>query len=316
MRIKNKIIAGVTAMSAIVANAASFGVEAATIPEVNSNFEYEMTAKKVSDAQIMITFFTTCNPGVSEISTALLYDNTKYKGVKVTNNFGVEDGYLFGSNTHNDEKGIFFVGGSYISNNNNNKEVDYSQDFEFNFYLEAKDGNATDEDLSKFSIAVVQYKSQAENINISHIHESYEDIAELELAITPSQSLVYSYILGDVNDSGGLELSDATSILSLNSAVQSTGVTPTINILNHLIYNNETSTYSNGSNISWGSAFGEFLRTVNNVIFPCVEVADADQNGIINTNDANTVLNWYSQIGASVITPSEILQVEHKTVYF
>lgn len=58
------------------------------------------------------------------------------------------------------------------------------------------------------------------------------------------------------------------------------------------------------------------MRNVSGVSFSCVESADADNDGFITQNDSDIVINWYSQLGASSVSPSDVLQLEHKTVYF
>lgn len=122
-------------------------------------------------------------------------------------------------------------------------------------------------------------------------------------------------MLGDANGSGNIDISDASNINALANNAQVVGVTPSINILNHKIINNEVSTFSNGKKLLWGDSFSTFLRTVQNVTFPCVESADANRDGMITMDDGKLVLNWYGSLMAQILV-EEILEVQHKTVYY
>ena len=199
---------------------------------------------------------------------------------------------------------------------NDSNPIEYSNDFEISLYLEAKDGNIADEDLSKFTAGVIYYISPSENIYFDKDFQYISDENLEKIEITPSQNINYEYILGDADGSGRINVGDATNIGSLVSVANAANLSPTVNILNSKIANNETSVLNGGNTVVWGNRFSSFLRNVDNVIFPCVEAADANQDGIITTDDSQLVLDWYAQIAASVISADDLLTVKHKTVYF
>lgn len=306
-----KVLAGITAISLLASFAPS--VEAATVPTVNTDFEYELSVQQISDSSIKLTIFSTHNPGFSNLEFYTSFDSTRYKCVKKTNNFVYEDGNMISPSSVNNNIGIVFTSFSFF-NHDTHENDEYFNDFEVNFIIEARDGNITDEDLSSFSVAVKKYTSQTENVDYEVSLESANP--QIVRTITPSNSITYNYYVGDADGSGDIELNDVTSILTLSSVSEATNTTPSINILNHKISNNESSVKSNGNTVYWRNMCGSLMRNVSGVSFSCVESADADNDGFITQNDSDIVINWYSQLGASSVSPSDVLQLEHKTVYF
>lgn len=322
---KEKIIAGVLAVATIASSVPAMTTEAVTPPGINSKFDYELNVEPVSNSQLKLTFYTTYNPGVSELSFCILYDTNKYNFVKYVADIRAYQNGKLPSYVPavNEEKGVFVWAGTFNGNGGipgSNEFTDYCEDIEICLYLNAADGDVTDESLSEFSVAVGRYKSQTENIDetiVSSINGYNPEIInpEINLEVTPSQSIVYDYMLGDADGSGDIEISDASNINALANNAQAAGVTPSINILNHKIINNEMSTFSNGKKLLWGDSFSTFLRTVQNVTFSCVEAADANRDGMITIDDGNLVLNWYASL-MTQIPVEEILEVQHKTIYY
>jgi hypothetical protein len=319
---KEKIIAGVLAVATIASSVPAMTTEAVTPPGINSKFDYELNVEPVSNSQLKLTFYTTYNPGVSELGFCILYDTNKYDFAKsVTDLKAEQNSELKSIHSVNEEKGLFVWAGTFNGNGGTEQwyeSTDYCEDIEICLYLNAADGDVTDESLSEFSVALASYKSQTENISETFVkaHPTMDDIhPEINLEVTPSQSIVYDYMLGDADGSGDIEISDASNIGALANNARVAGVTPSINILNHKIINNETSTFSNGKKLLWGDSFSTFIRTVQNVTFSCVEAADANRDGMITMDDSNLVLNWYSSL-MTQIPVEEILEVQHKTVYY
>lgn len=319
--VKNKIISSTLAAVLAISSVVPLAVEATGVQGTNSSFDYDLTVTPVSDSQIKVTFFTTHNPGVNDLTLAFSYDSDKYDAVNIRPEYNAAD--MAGSgirkiSAFNQKKGIAIWNMQFLYQEDNvYKYIDYTNDFDICLYLEAKDGNITDEDLSKFTVGVIEYNSKSENINFSVPNIEYISDENLEkIEITPSQNINYEYILGDADGSGRINVGDATNIGSLVSVANAANLSPTVNILNSKIANNETSVLNGGNTVVWGNRFSSFLRNVDNVIFPCVEAADANQDGIITTDDSQLVLDWYAQIAASVISADDLLTVKHKTVYF
>lgn len=62
---------------------ASLPVEAGSlIARPDSAFTYDLAVEGATDGQIKVTFYTTYNPGVSQLSVALKYDPDKLNFVK------------------------------------------------------------------------------------------------------------------------------------------------------------------------------------------------------------------------------------------
>lgn len=317
---KEKIIAGVLAVTTIASSVPAMTTEAVTPPGINSKFDYELNVEPVSNSQLKLTFYTIYNPGVSELGFYIFYDPDKYHYVSMQLSNDLPNVNELSTISRKEEIGLFFFTCQLNANKGTEEQekIDYSENFEIYVYLEANDGNVEDEDLSEFSVALAKYKSQTENINENFVKvpPTMDDIhPEINLEVTPSQSIVYNYMRGDADGSGDIEISDASNINALANNVQVAGVTPSINILNHKIINNETSTFSNGKKLLWGDSFSTFIRTVQNVTFPFVEAADANRDGMITMEDGNLVLNWYASLMAQ-IPVEEILEVHHKTIYY
>lgn len=317
---KEKIIAGVLAVATIASSVPAMTTEAVTPPGINSKFDYELNVEPVSNSQLKLTFYTTYNPGISKLGFYIFYDPDKYHYDSMQRSEDLYNVNELFTISRKEEIGLFFLTCDFNANAGTEEleKIDYSENFEIYVYLEANDGNVEDEDLSEFSVALARYKSQNENIDeiLVKDHPTMEDIhPEINLEVTPNQSIVYNYMLGDADGSGDIEISDASNINALANNAQAAGVTPSINILNHKIINNEMSTFSNGKKLLWGDRFSTFLRTVQNITFPCVEAADANRDGMITIDDGNLVLNWYASLMAQ-IPVEEILEVQHKTVYY
>lgn len=317
---KEKMIAGALAVATIAANVTAMPTEAVTPPGISSNFDYELDVEPVSKSQLKLTFYTTNNPGVSVLDFYIFYDPDKYHFVSTSRSDELYDVNEMCAISRNEELGLFFFTSTFNANAGTEakEKIDYSKNFEICVYLEADDGNVEDEDLSEFSVALANYKSQNENINKRFIKASptMDDIhPELNIAVTPSQTIIYDYMLGDADGSGDIEISDATNINALANNAQAAGLDPEIRILNHKIVNNEMSILSNGKKLLWGESCSAFLRTVQNATFSCVEAADANRDGVITTADGNLVLNWYASLMIQVPV-EEILEVQHKTVCY
>lgn len=318
---KHRVIAGLVATTIVAANMASISANAAGIPGIESDFEYGLTVSAESESQIKLTFFTVCNPGLNALSIAFLYEPDKYEIV----NYNLkEDPDANGSITraigNNTEKGLFFFTGCFDGNSLNSENDDYFYDFEINLYFEPKDGNVSSDNLSAFSTAIADYKSSSENIDITRLDSNGHYDSSLAppdevVIVTPAQSFIYHYMLGDSDGSGSLSVSDSSAIRSLADVSTLTGVTPSINILNKKIEDNDISVISNGNTIAWGSRFSNFMRTVNNVSFPCVECADVNNDNRITRADSDMILDKYAQIssGASV---EDVLEIADKTIYY
>ncbi len=315
----NKILAAVVALTTVassMASMATMSADAAKIPGIDSEFEYGLTATAVSDSQIKVTFYTVNNPGITVFSFAFLYDSDRYSSVKTKLVTDDEyEGYMTRTGANNAEEGIFVFAASLDGDCMDTETTDYCCDFEFSLYLEAKDGDVTDEDVSAFSCAILSYNSIIEDINYDYLKTGTATDAPREtLTITPAQSFIYKYMLGDADGSESLTISDATAIQNLATCAVATNVTPSINILNDKISNNAVDTTASGTEIAWGSRFGTFMRNVDNVSFPCVEAADINKDNRVTKDDVQLVLDKYAEINSNVST-EDILEIVDKTIY-
>jgi hypothetical protein len=329
---KNKMMASILVMSMVLANVTSIAADAATIPDVESNFEYELVVEAVSDTQLTLTLFTTCNPGIYELGLAFVFDAAKYECVDFSYDVDQQlltDGQFIAIPAINNKEGVCVIGCALDENVLTGEREDYNGKlaFSFDFNIIPVDENEDDENdnnennQSAFSAAVVDYASNTEEVKMEtrldpidgYVPE--EEPPELNVTVTPEQSFVYEYMLGDTDGNSSLTISDATNINSIVASAQACNVSNMVDVVNFLIENNSTFEIGANNTIVWGSRFDYLIKTENDVTFPCAEIADANQDGYITTDDSNIVLGWYSEIGVGT-SPEQILQYADKTVYY
>lgn len=317
-----KATATITALLTVMSCAMPLSMDVSAATGVSS-LDYGITVSKVSNSQIKLTFYSVDNPGTHGIGVAFFWDPEKYDFVM--NNFDtalVENGPT-PSCASNDVLGKAFVSFVIDGDQLTVGEQDYMDDFEISVILEADDGNATDELLSEFTVAVVDYISFTEGVNVANggVYDPSTAMTNDVFDITPNQAVEYSYYVGDADGSGTnssgnviaanpFSLSDVVLINSINSSISQAAVTNSYNVLNHLILNNKTV-----GGINWGTTLSAIKRTVGNVTFACVESADANRDGKITSADSSLVMDWYSQIGASSLSVGDLSRCS-KTVYY
>lgn len=305
-----KLIASVIAVGTMATSIASLPAEAGSIIGApDSAFAYDLAVEGTTDGQIKVTFYTTYNPGFCSIYTAFKYDSDKLTFVKQTTNIAFDDDIVkIGAN--NGEEG--FCTYSIVTNRDLNlQQVDYTGPVSISCYFDIKDDDSNVENYD-FSACVYRYVSINENINFSPFIE-HIDTDDINETITETISKgEYKRKIGDVIPNSIIELEDAIEVLSLIALCKDTEMYPYIEQINTYLTSGFSSKLSNGDMLTWNQRFKDTLYA-NNVAF--AEVADCDQNGLIEQKDADMLMEYYAQQSAA-LKPESLINTEiSKVVY-
>jgi len=191
------------------------------------------------------------------------------------------------------------------------QQTDYEGPISISYYFNI-DENNTDEEEYDFSASVYLYKSITENIDFGSEISSINVDDINETIMNTISNGVYTRKIGDVIPNSIIQLEDAIEVLSLISLLENTDTYPAPSMLNTYLTSGFSSQLSNGSTLVWNQRFANTLYA-NNVAF--AEVADCDQNGLIEQEDADMLMEYYTQQSAAQ-SPESLINTEiSKVVY-
>lgn len=256
-------MAGLLALTIAASNVGMVSADAyGIVGAPNSAFEYNLYANVLSDTRIQVVFEVVNNPGLTEMGVTLQYgENCTYTNMERTSFT-----YIPSPISINTENRTVFTGVGSTNTQQDNTDL-----FQFRYYFDVE---SVGETTYEFKIAISQYASLTEEINFSRI-QNCDDLYETVEG--------YPYILGDMNDSKGIEIADATLVMDAVSASQGTNLS--VDTMNWYL-ENEIETP-----IKWREKFADLI---------CAEVADANGDTFITKEDANDILQAYSNYGASL----------------
>lgn len=306
-----KMIASVIAVGTMATSIASLPAEAGSlITRPDSAFTYDLAVEGTTDGQIKVTFYTTYNPGVSTLGIALKYDSDKLSFSKRV----VDLDYAFvltGNNVaDNIEQGLA-ISITTTQLNSVGQQTDYMEPISISYYFNIKDDSIGTEEYD-FSASVYRYRSITENIDFgsSITSVNVDDINETNMGVISKEE--YKRKIGDVIPNSIIELEDAIEVLSLIALCKDTEIYPYIEQINTYLTSGFSSKLSNGDMLTWNQRFKDTLYA-NNVAF--AEVADCDQNGLIEQKDADMLMEYYAQQSAA-LKPESLINTEiSKIVY-
>lgn len=292
----NKRLAGIVAAYTIAVSLSSTtgNVSALNIAP-NSDFTYELVAEVISETEIAVTFQTTYNPGTSEIAIAFSYDPTECTFIKRVSNMEFAQAMLW-VGEENTNTGVCVCAATFIPTGSSDETSEYTGPISLTYYFEVENNAALTEDYS-FSSNVFSYKSVTENIQES---VDLTEIEENEKVIEITQFI--PYILGDVNNDASIAINDASKILEIVSSCTNKNESPAVNNINEFIDTNAQ--YDNTQ--TWANKHSYLIREG----YACTEAADADQNGLIEQEDADDVLEYYSSASANQPTDNLLVGTE------
>lgn len=300
MVIINQLKKAIAALMALTISATSIGAISANAYGItyrnDSAFEYEISARILSDTQIELKIDVTNNPGFHELGFDVHYEGCKpsLPNQCVT---ACEDGYtLIPVHPYIPELQNWLYTCSI--SDFTDPYFDYTGNFSlyYNFDVE----NAY-EDICKFSVGVVRYYSHNENI--------YFDIrknANLEKYYEPTVKTTHDgieYIVGDMDNDGIIDISDSSAIGRLVGFTENKqGIS--VEDLNTIISRGSFDPY-NPNHFDCSAEFPDMV---------CAEVADATGEGKITLEDSEEVLNCYANDMASIPYEGLVGKVDIKEI--
>lgn len=305
-----KMLASVIAVGTMATSIASLPAEAGSLIEQNSLFSYDLVVEGTADGLVKVTFYTTNNPGVHEIGLALMYDKDNLEWIKVQPDPGYVNSMLW-TRWNNAETGVCIQGGSVDTQVQSDQiqNGDYIAPFAVSFYFSKKNSSSEPETYN-FTASIYDYKSITENIDLPT--GPYTDNSYSQTSMGVVSNSVYTRKIGDIIPDSIIRLEDAVEVLNLLAICEDTETYSSTSVLNTYLTSGFSSQLSNGSTLVWNQRFANTLYA-NNVAF--AEVADCDQNGWIEQEDADMLMEYYAQQSAAQ-SPESLINTEiSKVVY-
>jgi hypothetical protein len=195
----------------------------------------------------------------------------------------------------NTETGVCTYAAAVIADSTTAVQYDYTGSIAITYYFQVN-GSLTEDDYD-FKSCVYSYKSQAENIAVSHNPPSLDN-ADVSLKVDGEESV--SYVIGDVNNDQVINITDASDVFGLINqyrAYDQWGIDPDnkVDNINHLINIDKVISNNSGTVVTWGNKFSYLIRDG----IACCEAADATQDGNIQQDDAEAILQYYSTAGSN-----------------
>lgn len=294
----NKFVAGVSALAMTTMMMTT--VSAASIPGVNSNFSYELTANAISDTQMEVVLQVTNNPGLKGFGCAL-----QFSGECAPYNVYLSDdsGHVISVEAYNKDANLL-VFAMAVSPDAITGESEIFNNFSVHFAFNVTEENI---DICEFSSAIISYNSETENVNY--------DNAEVEAGdFEPETSIeTYPYLLGDVNNDGKIRVEDASNAYSISTVYNAVYGNPaaSVSCVNYNVEHNVISATMGGENtIPWGTRFSYLMRSG----YSYAESADVDQNGYVEEADGDAILQYYTNHAVSLPMETLIGTTQVKTV--
>jgi hypothetical protein len=297
-----RFIAGVSAMAMMAAMTTTMmtSVDAASLPNTNSSFSYELVSEMISDTQLEVTFQVTNNPGTKALSFAFHYDGecTPYK---IRTN--VEDMDVTRTTGYNADKSLL-VYVMAVQPGAITGETETFDNFSVSFFFNV---DADETASHSFSTAVLKYISDTEGTSYASSGEDWECPPETAIQ-------TYPYVLGDVDNDDRIAVEDASdvySIVAVNNAVYGSESAPVSRVNYNVEYNVVSTTLVGGYTIPWNTRFSYLVRSSG---YAYAEAADVDKNGYVEKADGDAILDYYANQAAMVPLETLIGTTQVKTV--
>ncbi len=309
MRSFKKMAAAIMAVATLATSMVPFSADALTFAE-NSKFAYDLAVEGTSDDMVKVTFYTTYNPGVSNLSIALKYDQSKLEFV----NSNMDIDYYFSTikaTADTPEQGIVVTATGVQPGSNEMIASDYSAPIYFSYYFKIKD--TSKKGNYDFSSCVITYKSNTENIYFSKsvdVDGKYPD-ETIENVISKG---TYTRNIGDVLPNKKIDMNDVTELMGIASFLNSCTSDAAIytKVLNSMLTADYSYTMNDGKT-------GTYRDRLKNSLYvdgvPFAEIADCDQNGKIEQADGQLLITYYAQAAAGQNPDSLINSELSKVVY-
>lgn len=249
-----------------------------------SEFEYELTARVVSDTQIELKIDVTNNPGFNQLAFALHYENCTYD--KTVPLVSLQSNFIQTPANNASTQNVFLA--YWRTDGAEQDTTDYFGDFSVCLYFNVADANA---DACEFSVAVVSYYSNSEDLSFDKSTSGVSTYS-YELPVRTSYDGV-EYRVGDMDNDGYIELSDVSDINRVITLSDTCSY-----VVNEAEEDkkkmgveelNRCLSYGAFLSYNWRAEFEELV---------CAEVADVNADSVIDALDANGLAEYYAQSGA------------------
>lgn len=300
----HKMVAAVMAVATFATSMVPLSADALYFNE-KTKFAYDLSVDDASwDDMVRVTFYTTYNPGVTSFSVALKYDTSKLEFVSFERDPGYENAGTFGSNNVK-SKGMVIMASA------TRNTQDYYEPISYSYYFKPK--TTSRKETYSFSACVYQYNSNTENIlfgnNISQLSPVPDDVTKTV------QKGTYNRKIGDIIPDNLVDMSDVTTLLGIVAFLndcQEADITDTYTLNDMLIMDRSYTTIKNGKTGTYRERLKDSLY-VDDV--PFSEVADCDQNGVIEQKDADLLITYCAQVAAGQNPETLINNKISKVVY-
>lgn len=292
--------AAVMAVATLATSMVPFSADAFSIDK-NSKFTYDLKVEGTADNLIKVTFYTTCNPGVSGLSVAVRYDQDNLEFVKKS--MDPDYDYITAKKTIDNPDDGFVITASAT-----NTGSDYEGQVYFSYYFRVK--NESEKQTYDFSSCVFSLQSKNENIDINQNFENSEAYPDK----TMISKGTYTRRIGDVIPSNLVDMNDVVELLGITSFLNSCTSDAAIytKVLNSILTADYSYTMNDGKT-------GTYRDRLKNSLYvdgvPFAEIADCDQNGKIEKADADLLITYYAQAAAGQNPESLINNELSKVVY-
>lgn len=285
MVIINRLKKTIAALMALTISATSMGAISADAYGItyckDSEFKYEMSASILSDTQIELTVDVTNNPGFYRLGLIIHYEGCKPSHcAKVWN---ADSGFqIIGLPLYNEKTKNYSFGFEMLNLDEPNS--DYTDNLSLRYVFNVDNAY---EDICQFAAGIVSYSSHTEGIEFRVDATEFESYKEHPVTTTHDG---ISYIVGDMDNDGIIDISDASSI---NRLVSFTENKQGISVwkLNSIISHGAWGESYNSDDFDFGSAFPDLL---------CAEVADTTYDRNITLEDSEEVLTCYANNMAAI----------------
>lgn len=302
MRHFKKMTAAVMAVATLATNIVPLSADALYFNE-NSKFAYDLAVESERDGTIKVTFYTTYNPGVDGFSMALKYDTDKLEYESYEMDILYQRSTLKAVSENESRQMVISLAATLSGG-------DYFEPISFSYYFKPK--NMEEKETYRFSACVYQYVSLTEGISFgSNIHDLPVVPDETTKTVEKSE---YTRKIGDVIPSNLVDMKDVTElmgIISFLNACTTTSASSTM-VLNDMLTMDRSYTLQNGKTGTYRDRLKNSLY-VNDI--PFAEVADCDQNGVIEQKDGDLLITYCAQAAANQDPETLINKEISKVVY-
>lgn len=288
---KLKLIGAISASIALLASSVTSMTAFADVsPVPGSSFAYDLKSSivresknvygiQVNPGDIALTFHVTNNPGTYSFSF-MVVDGGSYKFLEAESDGKFRNSAVVVPNEEENRCIYAQMGNDNIITGE--KAIHYDN-FSVTMYFRPEEGITNSN--SNFSVAMLGYSSPS-------LSQSFQIVAD---EAEPDISISSPYTLGDIDNNGYITIDDASAVDSLGAKANAFLHNRSVDVINQHL-----------SEEKWNNWFPKLIYA---------ETADVDENGYVENEDTQEVLNYYANHAASVPLESLVGQIRFKIIH-